>query len=139
MPFIQRNTDGKIVARFEQRQSPDQEWVPVTEPGLPNIPTFTPTYNLGAFRVGMMNDSGYQRIAAIAQPHHLTAVVGAIVVTPLFWPAVTATWNQMIAGLDPANAPTAEEIAQWNAIGQATSVLAAFQCSFNEQGYLVGN
>lgn len=89
--------------------------------------------NIGAFRVAMLADPGYNRIAAASAHHHIAALAAAIVVTPIRYASVVDVWNLIIYSLPPELKPTPGEVQQWSDYAAAAQV----PLEFNTAGYLI--
>lgn len=87
--------------------------------------------DLGAFRVGMIADAGYNRIAAIAasQPataHLLANLSAAMVVQPIHYESVVMLWNVIITSLPTELRPTLIEASAWQVLATNSQIPLTF-------------
>lgn len=88
--------------------------------------------DLGAFRIAMLSDNAYNRIASIVPAHIIASLAAAIVVSPIHYPSLIQVWNLIITSLPPEMRPTEAEIGIW----QGYASTAQIPISFTSAGLL---
>ena len=108
-----------------EQPTPAHQWIN-NEWVIPELPAFSSekSPNYLDFRLGMLQDPGYDRITIASNVLRVTRMETTVSQNPPTLEVVAAMWNTLIDEL--ADKPKAAEVKAWNAIASAANVPIKF-------------